>query len=230
MVDQKLIDYVKSSVAQGRTKEELYKELLGKGWSIDDIQESFNSTTIEEEKEDTSKRTIQIIVTIGVLLVGAGIFSFIAANWQGMSKIVRVGVIIFTMLASYSAGWIIREKYNLNKTGNALLLLGSITYGSGIFLVGQMFNIRGNWPDGFILWMMGSIAMAFAVESYGLFYISIVLGFIAVQGYPVGIFGSFGQNSFLLTSTFLLIVSTIITFATGWIIRKRMSPDLKEFY
>jgi len=230
MVDLKLVEYVKTSLAQGKPKEDIYKKLLEQGWTIEIIQESFNSLVAEDKKEDTSKRTIRIIVTIGVVLVGAGIFSFIAANWQEMMKPIKVGVILVSMLVSYGAGWHLKEKYNLPKTGEALILLGVIIYGAGIFLVAQMFNIRANWPDGFILWMIGAVVMAFAIELYPLFYLAIPLGVIALVGHPFGIFTNFGYNSFLLTSSFLLLVSTVITFVSGWIIRKRIPPELKEFY
>jgi uncharacterized membrane protein len=230
MADQKLVEYVKASLAQGKSKEEIYKELLAHNWTIEAIQECFNFSTAEEEKDDASKKTIRIIVTIGAVLIGAGIFSFIAANWQGMDRPIKISVILAAMLASYGAGWYLKEKANLLKTGGALILLGVIIYGAGIFLVAQMFNIRVNWPDGFILWMIGAIAMAFATESYPVFYLAIPLGLIALVGHPFGIFTGFGYDSFLLTSPFLILVSTIITFITGWLIRKRVSPELKEFY
>ncbi|MDP3953844.1 MAG: DUF2157 domain-containing protein [bacterium] len=230
MAEQKLVEYVKISLAQGKPKEEIYKELLGQGHTIEVIQECFNSLIAEEDKEDTSKRTIRIIVLIGAVLVGAGVFSFIAANWQEMTRPIKIGVILLSMVISYGAGWYMKERANLFNTGEALILLGAIIYGAGIFLVAQMFNIRANWPDGFILWMIGTIVMAFAIESYYLFYFAIPLGVIALGGHPFGIFTGVGYNSFLLTSSFLLLASTIITFVTGWIIRKRISPELKEFY
>lgn len=231
MIDQRVVDYIKTSLAQGKTKEELYKELLEQGWSIEVIQENFNEINADQEKEDTSKRTIYIIVTIGAILVGVGIFSFIAANWQEMSKPVKIGVILVSMLFSYGIGWYLKEKLNLEKTSSALFLLGSIIYGAGIFLVAQIFHIRANWPDGFILWMLGVIMVAFALESFPHFYFAILLGIVAIIGYPIEILREIlGRRAFLLTSSFLLLITTIITFITGLIIRKRMSSELKEFY
>ena len=230
MVDPNLSEYVKTSLTQGKPKEEIYKELLGQGWTIEVIQESFNSIETEQEKEDTSKKTIYIIVNSGVVLVGAGIFSFIAANWLVMTKPTKMAIILISMIISYGAGWYLKEKSELQKTGEALILLGTIIYGAGIFLVAQMFNIRANWPDGFILWMIGVIAVAFVVELYQLFYLAILLGIIALIGHPFLIFTSFEYNSFLLTSSFLLLVATIITFATGWIVRMKIPAELKEFY
>ena len=133
MADPKLSEYVKTSLAQGKPKEEIYKELLGQGWTIEVIQESFNSIGTEQEKEDTSKKTIRIIVTIGAVLVGAGIFSFIAANWLEMTKPIKIGIILIFMIVSYGAGWYLKEKSELQKTGDALILLGLIIYGAGIF-------------------------------------------------------------------------------------------------
>jgi len=230
MADQKIIDYIKDLLVQNKSKEEIYKELLSQEYTLDIIQENFDLANIKESKEDNQKRVIHIIVIIGAVLIGAGIFSFIAANWQEMSKLIKVFIIVMAMLISYTLGWYLKEKSGLIKTGGALILLGSIIYGSGIFLVAQMFNIRANWPDGFILWMIGVIIMAYAIESYNLLYLAIPLGFIAIIGYPFGIFTSFGSNPFILTSSFLLLAATIITFIAGWTIRKKMSKEFKGLY
>jgi uncharacterized membrane protein len=231
MENQTIVEYIQRSLTQGKSKEEIYKELLSQGCSIDVIQDAFDQIVTKEEKEDTQKRTIRIIVTIGAILVGVGIFSFIAANWQEMTKIMKVLIIVIAMIASYTGGWFLREKWHYEKTGEALLLLGAIIYGAGIFLIAQMFHIRGNWPDGFILWMIGTIVMAFAAESFSLFYLAIPVGIAAIIGYPLGILkASGGYNPFLLTSSFLLLVATIVTFIAGWLMKKRIPPELKEFY
>jgi hypothetical protein len=73
--------------------------------------------------------------------------------------------------------------------------------------------------------------MAFAAESFSLFYLAIPVGIAAIIGYPLGIFKAFGgYNPFLLTSSFLLFVATIVTFIAGWLMKKRIPPELKEFY
>lgn len=231
MVSQNLLDDIKNSLEQGKSKEGVYRELLDRGWKIEVIQENFNSLSTEEEKVDTQKKTIRIIVTIAAVLVGAGIFSFIAANWRIMTRPIKIFVIVIAMLVSYTTGWYFKEKLNLLKTGGALIFLGTIIYGAGIFLVAQIFNIRANWPDGFILWMFGVLAVAFAMESFSLFYVAIVLGLIALFGHPWTLITTFsGHNPFLLTSSFLLLTATVVTFISGLVMRKRMPPELKEFY
>ncbi|RME61044.1 DUF2157 domain-containing protein [Candidatus Parcubacteria bacterium] len=227
---KELASYIKTSLARGKSKEEIYKNLLNEGCSVDAIQEGFDVVTSEREREDTSKRTIRIIVTFGAVLVGVGIFSFIAANWQAMAKSVKIFIIIAAMLASYAAGWQLKEKMNFSKTGGALILLGTIIYGGGIFLVAQMFHIRAHWPDGFILWMIGAVAVAYALESYPVFYLAILVGSVAIFGHPFALLREFGFHSFLLTSSLLLFVATITTFLIGWAMRKKVPPELREFY
>ena len=231
MENQEIVGYIRSSLTQGKSKEDIYKELLNQGWSIEAIQKAFNQIVAKEEKEDTQKRIIRIIVTIGAILVGVGIFSFIAANWQEMGKVMKILIIVIAMISSYTGGWFLREKWHYEKTGEALFLLGAIIYGAGIFLIAQMFHTRGNWPDGFILWMIGTIVMAFGADSFSLFYLAIPVGIAAIIGHPFGIFGSVGgYNPFLLTSSFLLFIATVITFIAGWLVKKRLPPEQKELY
>lgn len=228
MIDQTLVNLIKQALSRGQTKDDVYREFLNKRVALAVIEPAYEAAIAEDSKKETQKRTINIIVTIGAILIGAGIFSFIASNWQLISKPGKVSIILAAMLAVYAAGWYLKWK-SFAKTGEALMLLGSIIYGSGIFLVAQMFNIRANWPDGFILWMLGTLIMAYAVESYPLYAFGIGLGAVAVVGHPFDIF-DFRGNSFLLTSWILLLIATATTFLLGWTIRRRLPKELKDYY
>lgn len=48
MIDPKAVEYITLSLAQGKTKEELYKELLGQGWTLEAIEE--NCTSLNQKK------------------------------------------------------------------------------------------------------------------------------------------------------------------------------------
>jgi uncharacterized membrane protein len=249
MVNPEHINYIKELLSQGKTKEDIYKDLLSKGWKVDEIERYFKiaaeesgegkskketeiSEILSEQKqsEDTQKRTINIILTIGAVLVGAGIFSFIAANWSQMAKFTKVFIIVAAMLFSYFLGWYFEEKKHLLRTGRALILLGTIIYGAGIFLTAQIFNIRANWPDGLILWMIGVMAIAYARQIYGLFYFAIVLGAIAIFKYPLEILNIFKPESFLFTSSFLLLTATVITFLAGRMFWQKTSTQERDYY
>lgn len=228
MLDQSLLQQIKFLESQGKSKEEIYIDILSRGAKAEDLNDYYSTANLAVSEEDQKKRTIRIIVTVGAILIGAGIFSFIAANWQVMGKPSKIIIIILSMLATYIVGWNVKEKTELKKTGDALILLGSIIYGGGIFLVGQMFNVRASWPDGFILWMLGVIAMAFALDSYTLYYLAALLGIVAIFGHPVVIFSSF--NSAIFTSSLLLLISTSATFLVGWKFRKKAISQNSEIY
>jgi len=231
MLDQTLVESVKLSLSQGATSEQLYQNLISQGHTVSEIQEALEIAKSPAEKAETQKKAVSVVVIIGAVLIGAGIFSFIASNWDYLGKASKIAIILISMLLSYGAGWYLREVKNLRKTGAALILLGTIIYGGGIFLVAQMFNIRANWPDGFILWMLGCMVVAYAIELPAFLYFSAVLGVIAIFGHPFLIFDSFsGYNPLLLTSTFLLVLTTVLCFFVARDFRKKIVRKEGDIY
>lgn len=235
MINQEWLGKIKAVMEAGKTKEEVYLSLLNQNWKVDDINEYFVDLEIEKkqatEKDDLQKKTILIIVTVGAILIGAGIFSFVASNWEYMTKAMKVGILIVTMLVAYLAGWLAKEKYSFPRTGTALIMLGAITYGASIFLIAQMFNVRANWPDGFILWMFGVLALGYALESFTFFILAMPIGIAAFASGPFVIFDRFtGHDPFLLTSSFLLALATVVTFCAGFTMRKKVPEEFKKYY
>lgn len=228
-INAEAISYVKESLSSGKTREEIYLEFLQQGWTLDDIQNIFEETEAESSKVNTHKKTISIILIVGAILVGAGIFSFIAANWQGASKVVKLLIIILAMLISHASGWYLMEKYSYKKTGEALILLGSIIFGAGLFLVAQIFNIRANWPDGFVLWMVGVLFLAYVINSYVQYALAIILSLTAFFFYTVIIFDDNFFSRLMISSVFLLL-SAVILLVIGLKVRKRLPENLKNYY
>lgn len=219
MGNSELSGKVRGYLNKGLSREEIYSKLLSNGHKVSEIEKGFSAPAAH----DNNKKTVQIVVTIGAVLVAAGIFSFISANWDGMDNLSRMAVVLLFMVASYSLGWYFKENKNLEKTGEALILLGSIIFGASIFLAAQMFNVRANWPDGFVLWMFGVLGMAFATKNYNQFWFAALLGAVALIAHPFELFDSFDGGSYLLTSSGLLTVATVIAFMTGLMMYKKIS-------
>ena len=53
-----------------------------------------------EKKEGMQKKVVGIVVTVGAVLIGAGIFSFVASNWRNMDKSVKIALIVVAIIAS----------------------------------------------------------------------------------------------------------------------------------
>ncbi|HWJ02553.1 MAG TPA: DUF2157 domain-containing protein, partial [Verrucomicrobiae bacterium] len=128
---------------------------------------------------------IKVVVTIGAILVGLGVLSFIASNWDGMSKILKLAIIVVGFVAVNVIAYITADKYP--KTGRSFIYLGGLVYGAGIFLIGQMFNFGGDFTTAFLLWSVGIVPMA--LQQRDRFYL-----LFANILFLVYIFGSIGMG------------------------------------
>jgi uncharacterized membrane protein len=227
MDNQKLAQSIRELESAGKTKEDVYISLLSQGWLVDQIEKAYHSRSQDKSKDEIQKRTITIVLAAGAILIGAGVFSFIAANWQAMDKYLKIAVILAGMIAAHSAGWEIKHKRGYSKTGDALIFLGSIIFGAGVFLIGQIFNIHAGWHNGFILWMLGVLAMFLAEKSYYLLFLSLLLGFVGSVG--TGIFVLGPGFSAMRASLFLFLIATAATYYTAIKLRSHtFSPGASD--
>lgn len=105
-----------------------------------------------------------ILAVFGVILVGAGVLSFVGANWAAMTKPTRLLVLFGSMWLAYAlAIWFTVRGREL--IGQAFVLLGVILFGSNIWFVAQTYNINSHYPDGTLLWGVGALAAAILVPS-----------------------------------------------------------------
>ena len=128
---------------------------------------------------------IRVVVTIGAILVGLGILSFISSNWAGISHLVKLIIIFGVFGGANIAGYILSETYP--KTGRSLIYLGTLVYGAGIFLIGQMYNFGGDFPTAFLLWSLGVVPMAFQLkDKYLMLFANILFGVYLNGSYSLG--------------------------------------------
>lgn len=109
---------------------------------------------------------VTVLAVIGALLLGIGVILFFAANWQAIPKWVKVSLIMGSIIVSYTAGFYFAfAKNNYPRVGRSLVFLGSILYGSGIWLIAQIFHISSHYPNGVLMWGLGIIPVAFVCGS-----------------------------------------------------------------
>ena len=106
---------------------------------------------------DVRKSNLRMILFIaGGILLGLGLVSFIAAHWHEFPKILRVCMIIGAYLASLSA--YIYADMSATRTGRAFLLLASVIFGAGIFLITRMYNYKLPWHSINGWWIVAILA------------------------------------------------------------------------
>jgi uncharacterized membrane protein len=106
------------------------------------------------------------ISVLGVSLVGLGAISFVAANWQWIPSFWKVTLLLMVMWVAQGVGfylWKIRNSYPV--LGHGLIFLGSLLYGANIGLFSQIFHLQGTFYQAFLLWAIGALAMAYALQS-----------------------------------------------------------------
>jgi len=119
---------------------------------------------------------LTIVSIIGAVLVGLGTLLYIGANWQNIATIWKLLILIISVVKAHTAGWFLKfEPGNRPKLGSAFLLLGSLLFGAGIWLIAQMFNLGLDYQTGLLLWYVGTAFSALITRSTAVGVLSSVL-------------------------------------------------------
>ncbi len=145
------------------------------GWVSDDGVKAILAEVREQEASTSGpNRLISILSVLGAILIGAGVLSFVAANWQDMPRLFRLGLLVTCIWASYGAAAATFRR-GLDAFAHALVLLGSVIFGASIMLVAQMYHMNGNPPDAVLLWMAGSLLAGVVMNSNPTIVFSLLL-------------------------------------------------------
>ncbi len=98
-----------------------------------------------------------VLAILGATLIGFSAMTFVAANWQGMSKLARLLLLMAGLWIAYGGAAVLFSR-RLEAFGHAAVMAGSAVFGAAIMLVSQMYHIEGNPPDAVLLWALGALA------------------------------------------------------------------------
>ena len=106
-----------------------------------------------------------------------------------MPKMLKVTVVLLSFTLAYLTGYYLRyQQGHYPKVGYALICLGSLLYGSAIWLIAQIFHLEAEAGMGFLLWYLGVIPVAYLFNSsfnLSLALVNLVAWFLAGK-YPLG--------------------------------------------
>lgn len=113
---------------------------------------------------------LRFMLAMGAILVGLGIISFLAGNWKYINNYGKLGIIIATVLITNLTALSFETKFP--KTSRALYYLGVIELGAGIILINNIFSIRGETPNLFLLWGLGILPVVLSTRDklIGIFF------------------------------------------------------------
>lgn len=104
---------------------------------------------------------------LGVLLLGSGVILFFAANWDVMSKLSRLGLLLGALWVAYGAAGFFLQRGAMPWLGQAFVLLGVLLFGANIMLIAQLYHINAHFPNGVLLWALGGLLAAALMGSQG---------------------------------------------------------------
>ena len=101
----------------------------------------------------------RVLTVMAALLVGAAILLFVASNWEEIPRIVRLLGLVALIWAFYlGAAYLFARGRSIVAT--ASLILGTMTFGGSMSLVGQMYNISGDGLAMMIIWFAAACIAA----------------------------------------------------------------------
>jgi len=163
--------------------------------------------------KESSRLLAAVLFTIGSLLVGGGVISFVAAHWDEISRGPKVVLLFAALLVFHIAGYWLRYRSAWPQLGHALIFCGCLVFGASIGLLAQIYQVSGNGYGMFGVWALGSLAMAWAVRSWIIGLLVIVTSFAWFFGFAED------YHERLATVYPPLLAATLLPLA--WTIRSR---------
>ncbi len=108
----------------------------------------------EQEHSTGMRWPILLAISLGGLLVAAGVLLFVAAHWDDLSPAARFALVLAMVTVFHAGGALAAERFAL--LASVLHAVGTVTLGAGIFLAGQIFNLAEHWPGGVMMWAAGA--------------------------------------------------------------------------
>ncbi|WP_127579370.1 DUF2157 domain-containing protein [Paenibacillus koleovorans] len=142
------------------------------------------------------QHAIGVLPVLGSVLVGLGLLSFIAANWQTISPLWRLLLILAVMAGLYLAGERLLRRGH-DKLGIAVMGIGLLAFGGGIVLIGQTFHFVAGNSASFLVWAIAGLLLTFLYPSRYLFLLTLAI-FHTAQVYSVSNFQAFSYTGAVL--------------------------------
>ena len=152
-------------------------------------------------EKTANSRFIAILISLGSILLGLGIITFVAANWQEWSKELKIVILLTLFIGVNTAGFYLWQQPNTlanttnkkQRLGHGLLIFGALILGANIALMAQMFHIGGSPYGLYIVWGLGVLVMAYSLQLKTLGIMSILL---IGLGYLIGLSSLFYPGEF----------------------------------
>lgn len=127
---------------------------------------------------------VTAVSIVGAIVLAAGVVLLFATNWNEIPTTVRTGLPFAGMLAAYGIGYVLMERYDMQRVGSAFLLLGALLFQGGLFLLALIYELPLEQPVSTpLLWLLaaaGILPLAYLFKSRIVLLVAIADGAIYV--------------------------------------------------
>lgn len=112
---------------------------------------------------------ISIATMVGIaggLLIAAAFLAFVAANWSGIPRVARFGMLLAGIAGGHALGAMFARQARPYLADTAVAA-AAIAFGASIALVGQMYHLAGDFAAALLLWGIGALVAAVLTGSCG---------------------------------------------------------------
>ena len=123
----------------------------------------------------------RVLMGLAAVLLGAALLLLVASNWEYIPRLVRVGLML-TLIWSVHVGAALLLMRGARATANGLLVIGALSFGGAISLVGQMYHLSGDEQTVMYLWFGVATVSAILFRSAA---VTVVAGFLSWGSFAV---------------------------------------------
>lgn len=105
-----------------------------------------------------------VLAMLASVLLGFAVMSFVAAHWEEIPRLARLGLLFALLWTGYLAAASF-EARNMRIFRDAAIVAALAVFGAAIMLISQMFHIDGNPPDGILMWWIGALGAGVILRS-----------------------------------------------------------------
>lgn len=140
-----------------------------KSQSIVSEEQSSKILDLYESSADLSDRKRSVLLStlmgLAALMVGLAVLLLIGYNWEEIPRGGKLFLIFGTIASTYYGAFLAEKRGVAKRMVDVLFFLGSLFYGSGIFLVAQIFHLNAHYPNGVWWWAVGVMPLALCRRS-----------------------------------------------------------------
>ncbi|MDR1621330.1 MAG: DUF2157 domain-containing protein [Synergistaceae bacterium] len=127
-----------------------------------------------------TKRLPVVILALGIVMIGIGVLSFIAANWDVLPPWLKIVIIVGSYLGTAAAAYCF-ERRGRKLAAELLLLLSGFLLLGGLALIAQVFHIQGRATDLLWTWLLVYAPTFLLVRSLPVYLLYEITGVVYIN-------------------------------------------------